>query len=186
MHTLKNHTSRLRNAIQWLAPILVMGLIVSCLDNKATVEVSGYNHMKDQSIAGFSVNGAGGPNIGPESGGGKFNCCIEIPKRWHRGMKAKVEWSYGYGIEGPGSQPPPQETVVDIPEYTSENLGPVQVHFYDNHRVKVVVSKFGIRSPCGPLREEEKAPWKTRQDLIEYHRTGEGKNEPCDGPGLDP
>ena len=63
MHTLKNYTSRLRNAIQWLAPFLVMGLIVSCLDNKATVEVSGYNHMKDQSIAGFSVNGAGGPNI---------------------------------------------------------------------------------------------------------------------------
>lgn len=159
MRALKNHTPQLRTAMQWLAPFLVMGLIVSCLDNKATVEVSGYNHMKDQSIAGFSVNGAGGPNIGPESGGGKFNCCIEIPKRWHRGMKAKVEWSYGYGIEGPGSQPPPQEAVVDIPEYTSENLGTLQVHFYDNHRVKVVVSKWALGNAEYPLPKEDWAPW---------------------------
>ena len=159
MHTLKNYTPHLRTAMQWLAPFLVMGLIVSCLDNKATVEVTGYNHMKDQSIAGFSVNGAGGPNIGPESGGGAFNCCIEIPKRWHRGMKAKVEWSYGYGIEGPGSQPPPQEAVVDIPEYTSENLGTLQVHFYDNHRVKVVVSKWALGNAEYPLPKEDWAPW---------------------------
>ena len=159
MRALKNYTRHLRTAIQWLAPFLVMGLVVSCLDNKATVEVTGYNHMKDQSIAGFSVNGAGGPNIGPESGGGKFNCCIEIPKRWHRGMKAKVEWSYGYGIEGPGSQPPPQAAVVDIPEYTSENLGTLQVHFYDNHRVKVVVSKWALGNAEYPLPKEDWAPW---------------------------
>ncbi|CAJ0694719.1 hypothetical protein LMG18102_01996 [Ralstonia mannitolilytica] len=159
MRTLKNYTPQLRTAMQWLTPFLVMGLIVSCLDNKATVEVTGYNHMKDQSIAGFSVNGAGGPNIGPQSGGGKFNCCIEIPKRWHRGMKAKVEWSYGYGIEGPGSQPPPQEAVVDIPEYTSENLGTLQVHFYDNHRVKVVVSKWALGNAEYPLPKEDWAPW---------------------------
>ncbi|MDY7508703.1 DUF3304 domain-containing protein [Ralstonia wenshanensis] len=159
MHALKKYTPQLRNAIQWLTPFLVMGLIVSCLDNKATVEVSGYNHMKDQSIAGFSVNGASGPNIGPESGGGAFNCCIEIPKRWHRGMKAKVEWSYGYGIAGPGSQPPPQEAAVEIPEYTAENRGPVQVHFYDNHRVKVVVSKWALGNAEYPLPKEDWAPW---------------------------
>ena len=180
MHKLKNYTSHLRTAIQWLTPFLVIGLIVSCLDNKATVEITGYDHMQKRAILWFTVNDASGPNLFPESGGGKYNCCIEIPKRWHRGMKATVRWQYGTGDDSP------REAVVDIPEYTSENLGPVQVHFYDNHRVKVVVSKFGVRSPCGPLREEEKAPWKTRQDLIEYHRTGEGKNERCDGPALNP
>ncbi|MGN8087309.1 DUF3304 domain-containing protein [Ralstonia sp. 22086] len=164
MRALKNYTPQLRTAMQWLAPILVMGLIVSYLDNKATVEVTGYNHMKDQSIAGFSVNGAGGPNIGPESGGGKFNCCIEIPKRWHPGMKAKVEWFYGYGIEGPGSQPPPQEAEVEIPEYTAENRGPVQVHFYDNHRVNVVVSRYSLGHPMYPLPKDDWAPWELNED----------------------
>ena len=153
MRALKNYTPQLRTAVQWLAPFLVMGLIVSCLDNKATVEVTGYDHMEKRAILWFTVNGAGGPNLFPESGGGSFNCCIEIPKRWHRGMKATVRWQYGTGDDSP------REAVVDIPEYTSENRGPVQVHFYDNHRVKVVVSKWALGNAEYPLPKEDWAPW---------------------------
>ena len=153
MRTLKNYTPQLRTAMQWLAPFLVMGLIVSCLDNKATVEVTGYDHMEKRAILWFTVNGASGPNLFPESGGGKYNCCIEIPKRWHRGMKATVRWQYGTGDDSP------REAVVDIPEYTSENRGPVQVHFYDNHRVKVVVSKWALGNAEYPLPKEDWAPW---------------------------
>ena len=153
MRALKNYTPQLRTAMQWLAPFLVMGLIVSCLDNKATVEVTGYDHMEKRAILWFTVNGASGPNLFPESGGGKYNCCIEIPKRWHRGMKATVRWQYGTGDDSP------REAVVDIPEYTSENRGPVQVHFYDNHRVKVVVSKWALGNAEYPLPKEDWAPW---------------------------
>ncbi|MGN5351244.1 hypothetical protein ACQ4P5_03465 [Ralstonia sp. L16] len=70
MRVLKNDTPQLRTAVQWLAPFLVMGLIVSCLDNKATVEVTGYDHMEKRAILWFTVNGASGPNLFPESGGG--------------------------------------------------------------------------------------------------------------------
>ena len=153
MRALKNYTPQLRTAMQWLAPFLVMGLIVSCLDNKATVEVTGYDHMEKRAILWFTVNGASGPNLFPESGGGKYNCCIEIPKRWHRGMQATVRWQYGTGDDSP------REAVVDIPEYTSENRGPVQVHFYDNHRVKVVVSKWALGNAEYPLPKEDWAPW---------------------------
>ncbi|MGL6156130.1 MAG: DUF3304 domain-containing protein, partial [Ralstonia mannitolilytica] len=153
MRALKKHVPHLYTTIQWLAPFLVMGLIVSCLDNKATVEITGYDHMQKRAILWFTVNDASGPNLFPESGGGKYNCCIEIPKRWHRGMKATVRWEYGTGDDSP------RETVVDIPEYTSENIGPVQVHFYDNHRVKVVVSKWALGNAEYPLPKEDWAPW---------------------------
>ena len=158
MRTLKNYTPQLRTAMQWLAPFLVMGSIVSCLDNKATVEVTGYDHMEKRAILWFTVNGASGPNLFPESGGGKYNCCIEIPKRWHRGMKATVRWQYGTGDDSP------REAVVDIPEYTSENRGPVQVHFYDNHRVKVVVSRYSLGHPMYPLPKDDWSPWELNEN----------------------
>ena len=158
MRALKNHIPHLRTGMQWLAPFLVMGLIVSCLDNKATVEITGYDHMQKRAILWFTVNDASGPNLFPESGGGKYNCCIEIPKRWHRGMKATVRWEYGTGDDSP------REAVVDIPEYTSENRGPVQVHFYDNHRVKVVVSRYSLGHPMYPLPKEDWTPWELNEN----------------------
>ena len=158
MRALRNYAPHLRTAMQWLAPILVMGLIVSCFDNKATVEITGYDHMQKRAILWFTVNDASGPNLFPESGGGKYNCCIEIPKRWHRGMKATVRWEYGTGDDSP------REAVVDIPEYTSENLGPVQVHFYDNHRVKVVVSRYSLGHPMYPLPKEDWTPWELNEN----------------------
>ena len=158
MRALKNHIPHLRTGMQWLAPFLVMGLIVSCLDNKATVEITGYDHMQKRAILWFTVNDASGPNLFPESGGGKYNCCVEIPKRWHRGMKATVRWEYGTGDDSP------REAVVDIPEYTAENLGPVQVHFYDNHRVKVVVSRYSLGHPMYPLPKEDWTPWELNEN----------------------
>ena len=158
MRALRNYAPHLRTAMQWLAPILVMGLIVSCFDNKATVEITGYDHMQKRAILWFTVNDASGPNLFPESGGGKYNCCIEIPKRWHRGMKATVRWEYGTGDDSP------REAVVDIPEYTSENRGPVQVHFYDNHRVKVVVSRYSLGHPMYPLPKEDWTPWELNEN----------------------
>ena len=158
MRALRNYAPHLRTAMQWLAPILVMGLIVSCFDNKATVEITGYDHMQKRAILWFTVNDASGPNLFPESGGGKYNCCVEIPKRWHRGMKATVRWEYGTGDDSP------REAVVDIPEYTSENRGPVQVHFYDNHRVKVVVSRYSLGHPMYPLPKEDWTPWELNEN----------------------
>ena len=175
------HLFIVRRVAGLLCALALFSSLTACSENKIPVEVMGYNHISDESIMGFSVNGAGGPNLAPESGGGGRNCCIAIPERWHPRMKARVTWAYGHGPAGSRPSPPPQEAEVEIPEYTPQNLGSVQVHFYPGHRIKVVVSKFGIESPCGPLTEIEKTPWVTRADLTEYYTTGKGKNEQCDG-----
>ena len=174
------HLFIVRRVAGLLCALALFSSLTACSENKIPVEIMGYNHMNDWFIMGFSVNGAGGPNLAPESGGGGRNCCIAIPEHWRPGMKARVTWAYDTTQGGP-SPPPPQEAEVDIPEYTQQNLGSVQVHFYPGHRIKVVISKFGIESPCGPLTEIEKTPWVTRTDLTEYYTTGKGKNEQCDG-----
>ena len=85
-------------------------------------------------------------------------------------MKVKVQWSYDTTQGGP-RPPPSQEAEVEIPEYSSE-AGSIQAHFYPNHKVKVVVSNYGIRHPRYPMSDEDKLPWKTREDLLEDERQG--------------
>ena len=139
-------------------------------DDMLAGDVTGYNHMPDSgwSIAGFTINGAGGPNIQPESGGGKFSCCMSFPKHWHPGMKAKVRWFYNHKASDPEAEPPPpQEAEVEIPEYTPKTAGAVNVHFYPDHRIKVVISRYSIEHPRYPMSEEDKKPWVTRTDFVE-------------------
>jgi hypothetical protein len=117
--------------------------------------------------AGFTINSAGGPNIQPESGGGKFSCCMSFPKHWHPGMKAKVRWFYDVQVGDPRTPPPPQEAEVEIPEYTPKTAGAVNVHFYADHRIKVVISRYSIDHPRYPMSEQEKLPWVTRRDIVD-------------------
>ena len=145
-------------------------LLAGCGDEMVPASVGGYNHMNDWGIASFTVDGAGGPNLTPESGGGGSSCCGRVPARWRPGMKVKVQWSYDTTQGGP-RPPPSQEAEVEIPEYSSE-AGSIQAHFYPNHKVKVVVSNYGIRHPRYPMSAEDKLPWKTREDLLEDERQG--------------
>lgn len=53
--------------------------------------IMGYNHTP-AAINEFTVNGAGGPNLGPYQGDGSQVCCGVIPKRWNPNLKVIVEW----------------------------------------------------------------------------------------------
>ena len=53
--------------------------------------IEGYSHTSD-AINRFSVNGNGGPNVGPHQGGGKQNCCVTLPVTWQPGLTVVVEW----------------------------------------------------------------------------------------------
>lgn len=102
------------------------------VNEMVAVSVVGYNHIPDKSIIWFSVNDGGGPPIPPYHGGGKFSCCVQIPLHWKPELKAEVHWNYGGDPDGT----PPQSAIVEIPEYTPENMGDVQVHF-----IQTIVSK---------------------------------------------
>jgi len=156
---------------RWLSACVIglCTLLASCGDSnkKISVEVSGYNHIPagSWSISAFRIFGGGGPNMRAGEGGGGFNCCVKIPVRWYPGLKAKVEWYYDGREDGP-EPPPPQEATIDVPDY-GDKPGTVNVHFYPNHRVLVVVGPYGIEHPKYKISEADKFPWQTRKDLIE-------------------
>lgn len=76
-------------------PALLPGplLAASCQSgpDMLAAPVMGYNHTS-AAINWFSVNGAGGPRLGPYQGDGSQVCCGVIPKKWNPNLKAVVEW----------------------------------------------------------------------------------------------
>ncbi len=150
-----------------LTCVLGLAVVLAACDNNEMLagDVTGYNHMPDSgwNIGGLTINGAGGSPAQPGSGAGN-SCCMSFPKHWHPGMKAKIRWFYHHKASDPeATPPPPQEAEVDIPEYTPKTVGSVNVHFYPDHRVKVVISTYSIRHPRYPMSAEEKKPWDTRE-----------------------
>ncbi|WP_081905501.1 DUF3304 domain-containing protein [Janthinobacterium agaricidamnosum] len=135
--------------------------------------INGYNHTENIAIGIFSVNGGMGANVNPQSGGGKETCCVMIPKKWRAGLKAEIEWSYDTEQNDPNPPLPSQKIIIDIPEYRKP--GRIQVHFYDNHRIKLVVSDCSITHPFYPMSEKDKFPW------ISYDKEEEIKAMKRDG-----
>nr|WP_277914425.1 DUF3304 domain-containing protein [Janthinobacterium agaricidamnosum] len=119
--------------------------------------MNGYNHSSTLIIEGFSVNNGMGMNLYPENGGGGETCCVMIPKQWRPGLKANIEWSYDTRQDDPNPPPPPQKIEIDIPEY--KKPGRIQVHFYDDYHVKLVISDCSITHPFYPMSEKDKFPW---------------------------
>ncbi|WP_233609095.1 DUF3304 domain-containing protein [Pseudomonas saxonica] len=70
-------------------------LLQGCVESRPTMlgaPVSGINHTS-AAINHFSVNGGGGPNLGPYGGGpGSQMCCAMLPVQWHEGLTVVVEW----------------------------------------------------------------------------------------------
>lgn len=146
----------------------------ACSDATIPASVRGYNHMKDLSVHYFSVNGAGGPNVRPESGGGE-NCCVSLPKQWRRGLKAKVWWEYDQREDAVTQLPPIQMAEVEIPQYPFG--GSLQVHFYANHKIKIVVSPCSPEHPFYPMSAADLAPWQpagTKEEWRESAKRGGG------------
>jgi hypothetical protein len=95
--------------------------------------VTGYNHTS-ANINSFSVNGAGGGNLGPHEGGGSQVCCGSIPRYWTPGIRAIVEWE---------KDPSPREK-IKRDKYGQLESGDYQRHAagYTRHKVTVDVPKY--------------------------------------------
>ncbi|MHC8312040.1 DUF3304 domain-containing protein [Pseudomonas sp. GT1P32] len=129
--------------------------------------VTGYNHTS-ASINRFTVNGAGGPNIGPHHGGGSEVCCGALPRHWTPGLKAIVEWQKDPepGSSSTWSERPYSDAwrkrmaeqrqkysyhraVVDIPQY-GESVCALQVHFLPCDQVRVSTTCYTPSNPNYP------------------------------------
>lgn len=116
--------------------------------------IMGYNHTP-AAINEFTVNGAGGQNLGPHQGGGGQVCCGVIPKYWVPGLEAIVEWEIDpnpkaelkrdrYGsldmqdYRRHAKNYTHHKAVVEIPRY--ERPGPIRVHFLPCNQVRVTAA----------------------------------------------
>ncbi|WP_379681513.1 DUF3304 domain-containing protein [Massilia consociata] len=119
----------------WSFALLLMILSTACVrNNNASIELSGLNYT-NVGIAAFSVDGYEGHSIFPNGGGGKFVCCVTILRKWRVGTKVTVRWVEDAVVLGPW-----KERVVEVPEYTKQDIGVFAVHFYPDGTVKVLVT----------------------------------------------
>ena len=124
---------------------LLSFLLVACSEkDKASIELSGLNYT-DAWITAFSVDEYGGHGIEPNGGGGAFVCCVTIPRKWHAGMKVTVRWTADDRVPDLWI-----ERVVEIPKYTTQDMGAFAVHFFPNDTVKVLVTAKTARHPDYP------------------------------------
>ncbi len=152
-----------------LVSLLTLGACSSAPSKMLGAPVTGYNHTS-AAINRFSVNGAGGPNLGPYLGGGAEVCCGMLPRVWTPDLRAIVEWekdpdpySYGKWSERPYSDAwtkrmnehtqtySRHKAVVDIPQY-GENVCALQVHFLPCDQVRVSTTCYTPSNPKYPDR----------------------------------
>ena len=147
--------SRILIRVLWLT--LISGLsLQGCAPPKPVrlgAPIEGYSHTS-AAINWFSVNGGGGPNISPYSGGGKQNCCASLPVKWHPGLTVVVEWEKDSNPYDSRNWPKPRysdawskaaraheakythhRAVVPVAPY--ERVGAIDVHFLPCNQVAV-------------------------------------------------
>lgn len=119
----------------WMLVLFLAVSLTACSESdKASLELSGLNYTNAW-ITTFSVDEYGGHGISPNGGGGKFVCCVTIPRKWQAGMKVTVRWTADDRVPDLWKQ-----RVVDIPKYTNQDMGAFTVHFYPDDTVKVLVT----------------------------------------------
>jgi hypothetical protein len=146
-----------------LLALFLLPAVAGCEEDKTAIKFGGYDHNEDVWVAGFTIDDKVGSGIGG------FSCCVVIPRKWRPGLKVKISWSY---IKNSVNQnpPPPQEAVVEIQEYNRKDIGHLDVHFYPGHKVKAIVTLYGLRSPFYPLKKEDWHPYEVDQNIINLYR----------------
>lgn len=111
-----------------------------------SAELTGYNHT-DKTIAAFYVNGQWGGNITPGAGGGKFVCCVKLPRPWHEGYTVTVTWE--------DHELKTQKREVVVPKYEAEKAGGMNVHFLRSGEIKVFVGMTMLGHPDYPFKGKD-------------------------------
>lgn len=155
----------------------LLGQIAGCKEATSAVTLRSYNHMTRTPIHYFTLNEGMGSNAMPEAGGG-VSCCVSLPKIWRRGLRAKLTWHYDKFDDDPRPLQSSQQVEIDIPEY--KKPASVHVHFYENHRIKIVISHCSPGHPSYPLSAQDLMPWVTsgtKEHAVKYQNYG--KSHEC-------
>ena len=126
-----------RNLPQLLAAV---ALLLSACNSQDTLSVTlvGYNYT-ERPIYTFSVNGGGGSNIFVGGGGAKMSCCTEITV----GQPVEIKWLYDTTEKQylAGLREENRRTTVIVPPPTVPEAEYLEVHFYPDHHVELVLVK---------------------------------------------
>lgn len=141
----------------------------ACGDKGTPVSLTAYNHARTHDIEYFTVNGPGGVGLRRRSSSGE-TCCIVIPNKWRPGLKTSVTWSYISPNDKESDIMPVITREVELQKYSQPNA--VQVRFYENDKVKIVVSKCSPGHPFYPLSLEDLLPWTPVSSKSEYRKSG--------------
>jgi len=157
-----------------LSSLLAVSLLNGCMAKESEMlgaEITGINHTS-AAINRFTVNGAGGPNLGPYGGGGGQVCCGSIPRHWRPGLRAIVEWEKDPAPKAYVNWPPlgtdgyraaykkhaanytRHSATVEIPRYGEP--GPIVVHFLPCNKVIVAASDVSYGHPNYPYNYPSK------------------------------
>ncbi|WP_285431655.1 DUF3304 domain-containing protein [Pseudomonas sp. fls2-241-R2A-110] len=150
--------------------LLVLSVSVICVSacnagpEMVSAPITGYNHTAAEIIR-FSINGAGGPSIPANQGGGEV-CCGVLPVQWAPGIRAIIEWDkdpnpyeklkrdqYGQIVKESAVRHSAgyshHTATVEIPKY-AEKVCALQVHFLPCDKVKVSTTCFTPGNPNYP------------------------------------
>lgn len=152
--------------------VLFSLMLLGCVETRPTMlgaSISGVNHTS-AAINHFSVNGGGGPNIGPYGGGPRSQmCCTMMPVQWRPGLTVVVEWEkdpspYDYTtwpearfsdawherMEEQSKKNTRHRAVVEVAPY--KDLGLINVHFLPCDQVKVAAGATYYGHPDHPYK----------------------------------
>jgi hypothetical protein len=108
------------------------------------VDIVGYNHT-DKDIGSFAVNEDGGGFLEAHHGGGSSACCSSVPKSWNPGLEVTVSWTDERDEHE-------QQRTVPIPQYSSDEIGDLHVHFLRDGSIKAYVTIYDLWHPNYPLK----------------------------------
>jgi hypothetical protein len=142
--------------------IILVGCDQSNAGESSAGNIRGYNHVANQHVNWFTVNGYRATLTGN-------TCCVMIPDKWRPGLMAHIEWEVDPNphekiprlTKGVGFEPKAlaeheakyrrYSADVPIPEY-DENGG-MNVHFLPCHQVKVNAGIASYGADTYPIKE---------------------------------
>lgn len=157
-----NKFIRYVQGIMLLLTLAASGCTQASDDGFNAGNLRGYNHVADQTVNSFSVNGYGATMTGN-------TCCVMIPEKWYPGLKAHVEWEVdpnpnekikrktkGYGFDEAAlakheANYRHYSADVDIIQY--DRTCGLTVHFLTCQKVKITATCSGYGTTDYPVKE---------------------------------